>query len=50
MSPELLTQIINDYPLTTPLVHLTGTLNLDDFAERTLNAWPDTRQLIEYYG
>ncbi|WPF65983.1 MULTISPECIES: hypothetical protein [unclassified Corynebacterium] len=50
MSPELLTQIINDYPLTTPLIHLSGSLDLDNFVERTLNVYPDTRQVIEYYG
>lgn len=47
MSPEFLQQLITDYPLTTPLVHLTGFLNLDDFVGRTLNAWPDIRQILD---
>lgn len=49
MSPELLNEIVNEYPLTTPLVHSTGVPTLDGFVERTLNAWPDAQQLLEYF-
>ncbi len=50
MSPEFLMQLVRDYPLTTPAFHLTGFPTIDDFWGRTLNAWPDIKQLFQIFG
>lgn len=50
MNIEFIQQLITDYPLTTPLVSITGSLALDDFFGRTLNAWPDVRQIVNLFS
>lgn len=47
MTPEFFMHLITSYPLTTPLVYLTGQLDLSDVGGRTLDAWPDIRQIVE---
>ena len=49
MTPEFVMTLVRDYPLTTPLVHLTGTLRLDNFLDRTLNAWPSIQQVLQLF-
>lgn len=49
MTPELALHIINAYPLTTPLVHFSGFLAVDNFGQRVLNAWPDIRQVVDLF-
>lgn len=50
MNPGLLYEIYTDYPLTTPLVFLEGSLRVDRFFTRTINAWPDIKQVIDYFA
>lgn len=49
MTPEFAVALVQNYPLTTPLVHLTGTLRIDNFLERTLNAWPSIQQVLQLF-
>lgn len=42
-------QIVQDYPLTTPLIHLNGLPQLDHLVERTSNIIPDVQQFADYF-
>lgn len=47
MTPEFALMLIREYPLTTPLIHLTGFPTIENFWGRTLNAWPSVKQPLE---